>query len=250
MNKGSKLIFAAMISLAGSVGTLYAEEEGGELGFVPLVEGKPFIHVVHNGSSVKVQRVQDVNYELSGYYAKTVRKCPPFCIQPMHAAPGVETVAEVEIFDFMENGLRSGTGLLIDARTPSWHEKGTIPGSVNIPFTELTKDPGTAEMNAQLEKLGAKKRGDVGFFTELLEKWGLVDSKWKTKDWDFSQAKDLILWCNGPSCGQSPRAIHGLIAAGYPADKLKYYRGGMQLWQLWGLTTVVPSGAVSKEVQK
>ena len=59
-------------------------------------------------------------------------------------------------------------------------------------------------------------------------------------DWDFSAAKDLVIWCNGPACGQSPRAIRGLLELGYPGDKISYYRGGMQMWQLWGLTTVVP----------
>jgi hypothetical protein len=53
-------------------------------------------------------------------------------------------------------------------------------------------------------------------------------------------AKDLVLWCNGPACGQSPRAIRGLLDVGYPGEKISYYRGGMQMWQLWGLTTVVP----------
>ena len=56
------------------------------------------------------------------------------------------------------------------------------------------------------------------------------------------EAKDLVLWCNGPACGQSPRAIHGLIEVGYPPQKLFYYRGGMQLWQLFGLTTALPEG--------
>jgi len=49
-----------------------------------------------------------------------------------------------------------------------------------------------------------------------------------------------VLWCNGPACGQSPRAIRGLLKVGYPADRIYYYRGGMQMWQLWGLTTVIP----------
>jgi hypothetical protein len=28
---------------------------------------------------------------------------------------------------------------------------------------------------------------------------------------------------------------------GYPAEKLYYYRGGMQMWQSLGLTTVLPN---------
>ena len=225
---------------------MWAEEGEGEVtvggsgNFIPLTKDKPYLYVIHEGSSVKVQRIQDPDYELSGYFAKTIRKCPPFCIQPITPDPRVAVIGEVELFDFLENQHRNGRGLLIDARTPSWHSKATIPGSVNIPFTELTKDPGSPEMKAMLQRFGAKERGDVGFFTRLLERWGWVDTKYKTDKWDFTEAKELVLFCNGPACGQSPRAIRGLLAAGYPGDKMHYYRGGMQLWELWGLTTVVP----------
>ncbi|WP_456406960.1 rhodanese-like domain-containing protein [Thiolapillus sp.] len=232
------LLFAGLVTSTA----LVAEEVkvGGDSKFVPLTNGKPYIYVVHEGSSIKVQRVQDRNYELSGHFAKTIQPCPPFCLNPMLPAPDVEPYGEVEMFDFMEKSLRDGKGILIDARTPSWFSKGTIPGAVNIPFTELTKEPASPEMAEILEKFGAKERGDIGFFTALLEKWGIVDARYKTEDWDFTQAKDLVLFCNGPDCGQSPRAIRGLLAADYPADKIKYYRGGMRMWEFWGITTVVP----------
>ncbi len=64
----------------------------------------------------------------------------------------------------------------------------------------------------------------------------------KDGSWDFSQAKTILLYCNGAWCGQSPTAIRALMDIGYPANKLKYYRGGMQAWQLLGLTTIVPKG--------
>ena len=208
--------------------------------FVPLYAGKPYLHVIHDGRSVKVQRVQDPDYELKGYFAKTVRKCPPFCIQPETPAPGVEPIGEIEMFEFMESKLRDGAGMLIDARTGSWYRKGTIPGSVNYPFTLFTKEAGDPEVVAALKAFGAKERGEVGATERLLEDWGWSEAKYKTANWDFSAAKDLVVWCNGPACGQSPRAIRGLLDLGYPADKIKYYRGGMQMWQLWGLTTIVP----------
>lgn len=223
-----------------------AEEEGGSVkvgksdGFIGLTKEKPYIYVIHEGSSVKVQRIQDPDYELSGYYAKSGRNCPPFCIQPIVPDPQVGAIGEVELFDFMEKELRDGAGVLIDARTPSWFNKGTIPGSLNYPFTKLSKEPGSPELDEVLEEFGARERGDIGFFTRLMEKFGLSDAKYKTENWDFTNAKQLVLWCNGPSCGQSPRAIRGLLAADYPGDKIKYYRGGMQMWQLWGLTTVTP----------
>lgn len=207
---------------------------------VKLTEDTDYLHVVHQGKSVKVQRVQDPNYELRGYFAKTGRKCPPFCLQPMHADPAVTSVGEVEVLEFMENELRDGQGFLIDARTPSWFQKGTIPGSINMPFTVLSKGEDDPEMAAALEQFGAKRRGPVGAMTKTLEGWGLFEAEQKTAAWDFTEAKQLLLWCNGPACGQSPRAVRGLLEVGYPADKLFYYRGGMQIWQLFGLTTVIP----------
>ena len=68
---------------------------------IPLLAGKPYLHVIHDGRSVKVQRVQDPDYELKGYFARTGRKCPPFCIQPATPDPSVATIGEVELFDFM-----------------------------------------------------------------------------------------------------------------------------------------------------
>ena len=235
-----KMVAGLGVALALGITAANAQEleVGGD--FIPLVKDKPYLHVVHEGRSIKVQRVQDPDYELKGYFAKTARKCPPFCIQPALPSPGVAVIGEVELFDFMETDMRDGTGVLIDARTPSWFKKGTIPGSVNYPFNVLTKGSDDPEVLEIIEILGAKERGDVGFFTSLMEDWGLSDAKYKTDDWDFTQAKDLVLWCNGPACGQSPRAIRGLLAVGYPEDKIRYYRGGMQMWQLWGLTTVVP----------
>lgn len=213
---------------------------GGTAEFIPLVEGKPYLHVVHEGRSIKVQRVQDPDYELKGYFAKTARNCPPFCIQPISPDSSVAAIGETELFDFMETKLRDGSGLLIDARTESWFRKGTIPGSVNYPFTLFGKDKDDPELVEMLRSLGAEERGEIGAVERLLEDWGLVDAQNKTQDWDFSAAKDLVLWCNGPACGQSPRAIRGLLDLGYPSNKISYYRGGMQMWQLWGLTTVVP----------
>ncbi|MCU7797565.1 MAG: rhodanese-like domain-containing protein [Candidatus Thiodiazotropha sp. (ex Semelilucina semeliformis)] len=206
---------------------------------IGLTADKPYLHVIHEGRSVKVQRVQDPDYELKGYFAKTARKCPPFCIQPEQVDPRVSTVGEIEIFNFMENELRDNKGIMIDARTPEWFQRGTIPGSINIPFTQFG-DGNSPEMEKTLQLFGAKRRVDVSAMSRKLEEMGFMDGERKTEKWDFSNAKKLVVWCNGPACGQSPRAIKGLLKVGYPTDSVFYYRGGMQMWQLWGLTTVIP----------
>lgn len=207
---------------------------------VQLTADKAYIEVIHESRLIRVQRKQDQDNALTGGWAKTSRKCPPFCIQPMSPAPGVDAIGQIELFDFMENKLRSGEGILIDARTPAWFKRGTIPGSVNIPFKVFGYEPNSAELVAVLNKLGVNPRGEVGGVTRTLEEWGLLSSDEKNEFWDFTNAKPIVLWCNGPWCGQSPIAIRNLVALGYPPEKIFYYRGGMQIWKILGLTTIVP----------
>ncbi len=208
---------------------------------VKITEDKQYTVVNHGNELVKVQRVQDTSNTIDGSFTKTSRPCPPFCVNPLNIANGVATVAELEVIRFMETALQSGDGIIIDARTPSWHNKGTIPGSVNIPFTVFEKPADDPELAEALERLGAVERGEVGTMTRTLEQLGMFDGDQKTDTWDFSDARQVLLWCNGPWCGQSPRAIRALISHGYPEEKLYYYRGGMQMWQSLGLTTVLPT---------
>jgi rhodanese-related sulfurtransferase len=164
-----------------------------------------------------IERNQDVAATISQDFAKTSRPCPPFCIAPMIAGPGVETLGELEVISFLETHVAKGSGILMDSRLPEFFQKGAIPGAVNVPFTTL--DPANPYLEPILEALGAVRQGGA---------------------WNFDSAQHLALYCNGPWCEQSPRAIGNLLDVGYPAAKLKYYRGGMQNWQALGLTVVEP----------
>lgn len=182
------------------------------------------VDVVHHGRTVTIMRNQDQGNAIDPEYAKTSRKCPPFCIQPCELAPGVKTVAELEVLQCLKKVSDGDASLLvIDSRTPAWVEKGTIPGTVNIPWDALAigeSDP--AAVRGILEsQLGVEQQD--GF-------------------WNFDKAKTLLLFCNGSWCGQSPTTIKGLLKIGYPAHKILWYRGGMQDWQSLGLTTLGPSG--------
>jgi len=214
---------------------------------VKLTDYLAYLEVDHDGEQVRIQRIQDTANVLDDGFAKTSRKCPPFCIQPMKVAPGVGTVGEAEIFRFMERELPDGSGMIVDARTPSWYNKGTIPGSINIPFTDFVGEADAPETIKTLEKLGGVQRAEVSWITRSFEKLmaalGLFGADQKTDAWDFSNAKEVVFWCNGPWCGQSPRAINGLLSQGYPPEKVYYYRGGMQMWKVLGLTVVMPESA-------
>lgn len=55
---------------------------------------------------------------------------------------------------------------------------------------------------------------------------------------ELDPERPTILFCNGPQCGQSPVAIRALLGAGYPAEGLLYYRGGLHDWLTLGLPVV------------
>jgi len=156
-------------------------------------------------------------------FAKTSRPCPPFCIQPTapFAPAAVDTVTELDVIHAAEAVFNGDTSVLVvDARTPGWVKKGTIPHAINVPFTKLNskalaKDP-MAVVDILTSTFGVKDMDGV---------------------LDYDNAKTLYLFCNGSWCGQSPAAIRALLTMGYPQSKIKYYRGGMNDWKLLGLTT-------------
>ena len=90
---------------------------------------------------------------------------------------------------------------LLDCRQPEYLARGTIPGAVNIPHGEMVASGSPS-------------------FTR----------------------------CSGPCCSatarsaQRPRrAIEALLAAGWPAERLVYYRGGIHDWVTLGLPLASPA---------
>ncbi|WP_317622912.1 rhodanese-like domain-containing protein [Thiohalobacter sp.] len=178
------------------------------------------VTVTHDGKKIDIMRNQNQKNTVNPAFAKTSRKCPPFCIQPIRLAPGVETIGEVEMLDYLARKEAGDDSILvIDSRTPDWVERGTIPGSVNIPWTQLNP-----------------ARSDPFTIADILEK--RFGARTQEGLWDYSNAKTLVMFCNGMWCGQSPNNIKALLKYGYPAHKIKWYRGGMQDWEILGLTTV------------
>lgn len=206
---------------------------------VNIAEFLPTAQFTIRGKSYLIDRIQDEENEIKGGFAKTSRKCPPFCIHPMEAAPGVTTVGELELMEFLKNKVEKGTGLLIDARAESWYIKGTIPGSINIPFTVFAEE-NDPKLQEALKTLGVRP-GVTSNWTDTMHKTtDEFGQRVRQFHSDFSNAKEILLFCNGPWCDQSPRAIRGLVKLGYPVNKMFYYRGGMQDWLLLGLSVEVP----------
>lgn len=140
-------------------------------------------------------------------------------ISPMKFSQKVETVGEVEVLDFIQKAKDNKNMLLVDTRTEDWFFHETIPSAINVPYRYLKKSQFPEEFEEYVELLGVTK----------------VDGKY-----DFTNAKELLLFCNGVWCGQSPEAMKYLTAIGYPEEKLKWYRGGIQSWLSLGLQVVKP----------
>jgi rhodanese-related sulfurtransferase len=188
---------------------------------VRITRDLPSLDVMHNGKMITIIRNQDQKNTVNPSYAMTSRECPPFCIQPSTLAPGVETIGEVEMLDYLAHmSAGDNSVLVVDSRTPDWVKKGTIPGSVNIPWTSLSLD----------------EDADPTSIREIMEdRFGV---NYQDGLWDYTNAKTLVMFCNGIWCGQSPNNILNLLKFGYPPHKIKWYRGGMQDWEILGLTTV------------
>lgn len=126
-------------------------------------------------------------------------------LQPLVPLPGVRPVTEIEVL----HALNDPQTMVIDMRDEDETLEATIPNSYHIPFNELEDRMG---------ELGCARQGKG--------------------PWDCNQSRQIVAFCNGPVCPQSPIGIASIVRAGFPAHKISYYRGGMMDWEALGLTTV------------
>jgi len=149
---------------------------------------------------------------------------------PMSLYDGLETYGEIEVLQTLKEMQTNKNLLLIDSRIEEWFNYRTIPGAINMPFRYF------------------KYSDDYEFHFEYALKY-LGVTKDSDGEYDFSHAKTLVLFCNGPWCTQSPSLIFALLDIDYPPEKLKWYRGGMQDWLGAGMTSTrdVDFDALSKE---
>lgn len=147
-----------------------------------------------NGVTVKQDRSKP---KMKAFKDPASRKCPPFCVQSK-TVPGATTI-HVEDFPKMAADINARKILIVDMRTPDWYRKGTLPGAINLPYSDLSGSK--AKAKAKIRKL---------------------------------KGKDIVAFCNGWWCGQSPEGIHALTSFGYKG-KIYYFREGNQGWADAGL---------------
>jgi len=138
-------------------------------------------------------------------------------LSPMKIHEDIETFGELEVLEFLEDMQDDPNMLFVDSRKTQWYDSVTIPSAINIPFIYFTeRDKWSEEKKAALKLFGVKGE--------------------KTP-YDFSDVKTVLFFCNGVWCRQSPQMIEALLDLGYPPQKIKWYRGGMQSWLSVGMTS-------------
>jgi rhodanese-related sulfurtransferase len=188
----------------------------------------------HQEKSIKIIREKDKKCAKVGVRVESVlggdlagEKVPEECkktfittlgvVQPIKIDDEIETVGELEVLNFIQQfDFEPESYLLLDARSKKWYEQITIPHAVNIPKATIAYNDFNNAYDKNLKLLNIKK-----------------DQKGKLS---FSEAKEVIVFCNSAWCTQSAKAIKELIKLGYPKKKLKWYRGGLQDWIALGFT--------------
>jgi rhodanese-related sulfurtransferase len=139
-------------------------------------------------------------------------------LQPISIDKDIKTVGELEVLEHIKKVEKNSRKyILIDARKVDWYEQITIPTAINLPYNEIEYDEDFKE--------------DFEYMLKIL------NIKKAKNSLDFSHAKTALIFCNGSWCVQSSRAIFKLIGLGYPKKKLLWYRGGLQDWLAYGMTT-------------
>lgn len=178
---------------------------------VCIDEGVVSLTVATPDGPIEVSRTPDAQHRLTDEWARTSRPAPPAVLQPLLPVAGIVPLGELELIE----ALTAPEIVVADARKPEQYAEYTIPGAVNLPFNDIEHG---------LEYLGCRREAE---------------------GWDCRDAARVALFCNGVWCGQSPSAIRKMVAAGFPAERILYYRNGLQGWLLQGLSIWVPGKAES-----
>lgn len=168
-----------------------------------LIPDLPEVRLLLEGQEQVIARVHAPKGEV----------CPPACLQPIKAAAGVVTFGALEVIGFLASDVVAQQGLVLDVRLPADFAVARVPGAVNVPLPTLSADN--------------PYRKDILLALGVQDAGGALD---------FSKAPRVLVYGAGPMDDAAASAVRVLIEAGYPPDMVKYFRGGLQEWQMFGLT--------------
>ena len=231
MSKGIKMFYKFIFFILFFITLLSAQRVGFEYAGIPIKvldeKGKVRDVIVKRDIAQECLKLP-INNEMvwTGNYANP--KVPDACkstyvhttgkLLPMQLHEEVETYGELEVLAFMKEMQHNDTMLLVDGRKQEWYDYRTIPGAVNMPFHHFKEH----------------EAFEFEFEHDLLHLGVTINEK---EEYNFKNAKTVVIFCNGPWCSQSVAMITALLEIGYPADKIKWYRGGMQDWLSAGMTS-------------
>lgn len=195
--------FAAAIAVGAGIATSLVAQSDDELINAAFTVG---------GVEKSFVQSQTLNTAVIENFHKPTENCGPLCIAPDTVAAGIQTVSERDVIAFVASAVSAGNGLLIDSREADQRATGYISASVNVP-TSLVQ-PDNPYISDIMLALGARS------FEGTL---------------NFADAMPLIVFDDGPTTLDAPAFITQLLAQGYPAEKISYYRGGMLVWTALGL---------------
>jgi rhodanese-related sulfurtransferase len=185
------------------------------LGKVWIAPGVLSIPLELHGEKWLIQRNQDPTLTLTPLYTNTTVGY----LQPIKLAFGLDTIGELELLDYLQKMQYDDSIALIDTRPFQSYERLHIPGAVNIPLVLFKNELSSIETLEREFNVTSNPNGEL----------------------NFDNAKTLIAYSNGHFCAMTPYALinarYSLLKLGYPPQKIKYYRGGMQDWTSVGLTT-------------
>lgn len=201
MNKWTAIFAATLGSVAVTFNTTAAQAQ----------EQQAQVSFVFNGAQISIDRVNRQAPNYAAGFTATDGACGAACIAPMHVADGVATLDEQQVLAFLVDVVADNQGLMVDARSLRDRSRGFVPGSVSLPAATL--DPQGSYWPNVVTALGATAQGGT---------------------YSYGSARALLVYDKGPSSDDAGALVRNLLAVGYPAQKIKYYRGGMQMWSVLG----------------
>ena len=168
---------------------------------------------IFNGERVQIDRNNPEVARFAARFASSGDACGAACIAPMVVAEGIATYGEPDVLTFLVDKVAGNKGLMVDARMPADRANGYIPGTVSLPFATMSAE--NEFKDDILKALGAREFDGI---------------------FNFADARELLIYDNGPSTDDAGKLVRSLLSQGYPPEKIYYYRGGMQVWSVLGFS--------------
>lgn len=174
---------------------------------------------------------------------------------PLLIVDGKVESIEMEEIRHKINELKIGNQDISSIRTPKRADNHMIPKSIDTEPGLVTVDTTWGSIQPMQAAQDVRTIGELEVYHHQKMNLSIVDTRKvnttggvsipgsKSIPYDelvrrmgeLDKSHPNVFFCNGPQCPQSSTAIRTLLEAGFPTDKILYYRGGMHSWITLGL---------------